>query len=348
MSTPSLWDGLPARWRDEERDPLLVAYVDALDLELARQHALITDVGRLWDAFRTDAALLPILAEGLGWPLDRASPEALQRKVVSLLVPLYGAKGTRPGVVQILRLFLGLECRVRAAWAESWRLGVAALGGRSAAFTAAGGETELALPLAFTPGLGALQVRRNGVPLEPHAWWETAGAISLLTRGIDADADTDQKDFDLGFSPGSAPLRVAVNGVLLAGDTYALAGPVLSLFDGLARGDRLTVWCLDVPTPLGPGDVVVVTATERDATRLAPPPPDNASPDAIWERALTLFVEVPRPLTADERKLVLRLLDVMKSGKAHIVLLEGPQAARRTPWRLGRAGLGRGTRVGRG
>lgn len=93
---------------------------------------------------------------------------------------------------------------------------------------------------------------------------------------------------------------------------------------------------------------MLVTSTEPLATCLAPPPPTDASDDATWERALTLVVEVPRALSADERKLVLRLLDVMRSAKARLLLLEGADGAVRWPWRLGRAGLGRGTRVRRG
>lgn len=348
MSGPSLWEGLPPRWRDAERDPLLVAYLDALDLELARQYDLVRDFARLWDVFTTDAAFLPLLAERLGWPLDRAAPVALQRKVVSLLAPLYRSKGTRPGIVQVLRLFLGLECRVRAAWAQSWRLGRAPLGGGRFAYAAGGGETRVAVPFAYTPNLRALSVELNGAELPRHAWWEEPGEITLLTRGLDADADADQKDFDLGFSPGGVALRLAVNGVQLAGAPYGVAGTVLSLFTGLARGDHITVWCLDAPTPLASGDVVLVTSTEPEATRLAPPPPGTDSQDRVWERALTLVVEIPRALSADERRLVLHLLDVMKSAKARLVLLDGAEASIRRPWRLGRSGLGRGARLGRG
>lgn len=202
---------------------------------------------------------------------------------------------------------------------------------------------------AYTPNLRALSVELNGDELPRHAWWEEPGEITLLTRGLDADADTNQKDFDLGFSPGSgAALRVAVNGVQLAGAPYGVTGPVLSLFAGLARGDHLTVWCLDAPTPLSSGDLVLVTSTEPEATRLAPPPPADDSQDRVWARALTLVVEIPRALTTDERRLVLHLLDVMRSAKARLLLVEGAEGAVRRPWRLGRAGLGWGTRVGRG
>ncbi len=347
--SPSLWDGLPARWRDEERDPLLVAYLDALDLEVARQQALIADFGRLWDVFRTDPAFLPVLAERLGWTLDRAAPLALQRKIVSLLVPLYQGKGTRPGIVQVLRLFLGLECRVRAAWAQSWLLGRASLGGERAVFTAEGGETSLALPFPATPMLGALRLDLNGDPLPRHAWWEAGGAVTLVTRGIDVDADAGQQDFALGFTPADgARVRVAVNGVLLGPEAYALAGAAVSLVDLPARGDHVTAWSLADVTPLDPGDVVRVVGTEGAVTRLAPPPPTDDSADSVWERALTLLVEIPRPLLSDEYRLVVRLLDVMTSGKARVVILEGPQIQRRAPWRLGERALGRGTRVGRG
>lgn len=348
MSGPSLWDGLPARWRDAERDPLLVAYLDALDLEVARQHALVADFGRLWDVFRTEPALLPVLAERLGWTLDRAAPLALQRKVVSLLVPLYQTKGTRPGIVQVLRLFLGLECRVRAAWAQGWRLGVASLGGERAAFVADGGETALALPLRHTPWVGPLRVTLNGAALPAHAFWDAGGEILLATGGLDRDVAGGTETVVVPADADPATWRVAVNGVPRAeGSGWSIAGTALTVFS-LARGDHLTVWDLSDRTPLGAGDVVVVTSTEHDATRLAPPPPAEGDEDTVWDHALRLFVEIPRRLSDDERRLVLRLLDVMASGEAQVVLLETPQAFAPRPWRLGEAGLGRGTRARRG
>src|SRR6266542_3610639 len=79
----------------------------------------------LQDYLACDAKYLPYLAQKLGWPLDTASPVALQRKMVGLLVPMYRERGTMEGIIGLLNLLLGLSVTIDEPWADGWRLGTA-------------------------------------------------------------------------------------------------------------------------------------------------------------------------------------------------------------------------------
>lgn len=81
----------------------------------------------LWDPLEAEARILPYLAQKVGWDLDTSLPERLQRKVVALVESLFREKGTRAGIVDALRLLLGIEVTYEEAWADGWRLGEDAL-----------------------------------------------------------------------------------------------------------------------------------------------------------------------------------------------------------------------------
>lgn len=345
-SPPSLWQRLPRDWRVPERDPdgLLADLVAVLDAELAEQHAELAAFRDVWAPFRAQARFLPYQAASLGWALDTSAPVALQRKVVSLLVPLYRQKGTQRGMVNILRLFLGVEARVRAPWADGWRLSRSALGGPRHAFTASGGETLVdASSLRWTRGHRALSVWRNGVPLARTEYQESdAGTLVLLTRGARFVVTAWETMLTLpwSYTPGSGSLHVEKNGVELTPDLfteYDATHVALSYLPAL--GDEILVRTTELPTPLTAGDVIVVRSAERGSTRLGPDPSTDPG------EALRLVVEVPRALTSAERALALRLLEVWRPSKATLTLLEPPTTTPRPPWRLGRSFLGRDARV---
>jgi phage tail-like protein len=81
----------------------------------------------LQDYLACDAQYLPYLAQKIGWSLDTASPAALQRKMVGLLVPMYRERGTTQGIVDILNLLLGLAVTIHEPWADGWRVGTSEL-----------------------------------------------------------------------------------------------------------------------------------------------------------------------------------------------------------------------------
>jgi phage tail-like protein len=76
----------------------------------------------LRDPLRTEARLLPYLGQNFGWDLDTSLPEPLQRKVLTLAEALFQEKGTKQGIVDALRLLLGLDVVYQEAWADGWVL----------------------------------------------------------------------------------------------------------------------------------------------------------------------------------------------------------------------------------
>ncbi len=82
----------------------------------------------LRDPLRAELRLLPYLAQHYGWNLDTSLPERLQRKVLTLAEALFQEKGTRAGIVDALRLLLGIEVVYEEAWADGWTLDKSRLG----------------------------------------------------------------------------------------------------------------------------------------------------------------------------------------------------------------------------
>jgi phage tail-like protein len=123
---------------------------------LAATGAVLDGLAADVDAFATlqdylacDAKYLPYLAQKLGWALDTASPEALQRKMVGLVVPMYRERGTTQGIVDLLNLLLGIVVTIDEPWADGWRLGSGALGD-SATLAPAPPDVEYTSPLPYT------------------------------------------------------------------------------------------------------------------------------------------------------------------------------------------------------
>jgi phage tail-like protein len=75
------------------------------------------------DPSTCDFRLLPYLAQQLGGlDLDDSLPVPLQRKIVANIVALLKEKGTNPGIVDGIRLFLGVESTVDEFWPDAWTL----------------------------------------------------------------------------------------------------------------------------------------------------------------------------------------------------------------------------------
>lgn len=130
---PSLHDSIPQDWRTSDTDGVLAGFVEVLDSALTEIVHDLRSFPRVRDWMACDTKYLPHLAASLGWDLDTPAvspllPATTERKIVGLIVPLYKRKGTRAGMVAILRLFLGLECTVFAARSDAWLLGVHRLG----------------------------------------------------------------------------------------------------------------------------------------------------------------------------------------------------------------------------
>lgn len=364
----TLRDSLPRTWfSGDASDPagIMAALVDVLDAGVQADYAEITALRRAWQPLLCDARFLPYLAQKLGWSLEdsvtsptgelasRAEVVRFQRKLVSLLVALYRQKGTQPGIVNGLRLFLGMDVRIRGLFADGWRLGQSHLGGKRIAITAAGGETSVDLsaggahPLRYTVDAGSLSVWRNGTLLNRGQYIESASGITLVTASTVYVADGAEagggRTVPLGFSytTGVGALNVYLNGSRLIDNSWSEPTTTsITLTGALQRGDEVIVRRVTGPTALTAGDVVVVRSLEDDPTRLAPD--FETSP----ERALRLIIEFPRALLVPELFAAQRIVDVMKPAKANVVLVQPTEAVRARPrWTLGASRLGRGTRL---
>lgn len=380
MSTPeeiaasiTLKDSLPRAWFTEAGDPdgIVTALVSVLDAGVQADYAEITALRSAWQPLLCDARFLPYLAQKLGWSLEdsvtsptgelasRTEVVRFQRKLVSLLVALYRQKGTQPGIVNGLRLFLGMDVTIRGLFADGWRLGQSHLGGKRVAVTASGSSTTFidlsstgSTPLRYTVDAGSLSVWRNGVLLRRGQYLESAAGITLVTADtvyIADGSETAGTPIALGFSYviGAGVLNVYLNGSRLIDNSWSEPTTTsITLTGALQRGDEVIVRRNTGPTALTAGDAVVVRSIEDDPTRLAP------DFETTPERALRLIVEFPRVLLVPELFAAQRIVDVMRPAKANVVLVQ-PSTARndRARWRLGTGagvGLGRGTRLGRG
>lgn len=112
--------------KDLER--LLRVFDDALQILLVGADGLAD----LMDHDRAPEHTLDALLAHLGNPFVFAAglSASEKRKLVATLVPLYKAKGTAQGIVDAIRLVLGIEVKIDAfnTPADSWMLGVSALG----------------------------------------------------------------------------------------------------------------------------------------------------------------------------------------------------------------------------
>ena len=362
-ATVSLWDsGLPKALRVRDTSGVLQALVRVADSQLQARYDDITEAFAIRDPLTCEARWLPVIARERGWRLDETLPEALRRKITAVLVALYQEKGTAQGLTDAVRLFLGEEARVRASWGGAWRMGRGHLGGYSARVTATEGQSTLDLaaatqssPGAWTcvPHVSRVRAWLNGVELDAWRFLPTSRTtVLMLTEGVRYTARGGESYLDLGFAYYGlrGALVVAKNGrrieqpdgwrELTGGAMYSR----ITFPTSLTRGDVITVWHRDplsdtAVTPLSSGDVVRVSTDDVLTTRLAPL---NASDGATG--GFSLRVELPRTISADERRWLLAVLDVMKPGRMAVTLSAAEEAPAR--WVLGTGRLGRDARLG--
>lgn len=349
----SLWqNGLPLVLRQRDDTGVMRALVGVADAQLQARYADITAAFTVWNPDTCAARWLPVIARGRGWSLDASMPVALQRKVVRVLVSLYRQKGTLPGMVNAVRLFLGEEARVRAAWAGAWRLGKAHLGRYSVSFTATAGQTAFdasTVDTAWrcTPHVSRVRVWRNGTELAAHHFLPVdRTTVWLTTQGTTIVARGGETSLSLGFSytPGRNALVVTRNGRRIDSPTHwtepSGAGPhsSITLTGTATQGTIYVVHSRDGLTGVTAGDVVRVSTDDLAVTRAAPPLVNVPS-----DYGFMLYVEVPRPLTLVEHNALTEVLRIMKPARMFLDL-DGRDDSRLW-WRLGAQQLARGTRL---
>ncbi len=154
----------------------------------------------VWDPQRCEARLLPYVAQKVGWDLDTSAPEALQRKVATLAGALLRRKGTPQGIVDALRLLLGLEATYRDAWGQAWTLGP-----RHYVY-----ETQVGPTAAVKPGDATIR----------YGWTSPAAGLITVTRrrGMAAPVLTPGVDYTEPASLDRIVLTAA--GPAAQGDVY--------------------------------------------------------------------------------------------------------------------------------
>jgi len=327
----TLKHSLPRAWFLDDPQGIAAALVRVLDTRLATIYTRSNDFRDVWNVLACEPALLKFLARDRGWSLAANLSEASQRKIVDLLVPLYKQKGTLPGMVNVTRLFLGIEPRVRALYAGAWRLGRSRLGGYRTRYTAAGGETELDLAKvspawSSVPYAGELRVWRNGTELPASDFHMLSPTRVLLrTQGVVVVGERSIGIASLfGFTPNNGEVVVTKNGLLLATGQWTEAPTAITVNITVAPNDVMVVRRITVPTPLTAGDVIDLATRDVLTTRLAPSIAYNALGvlAGSLDAGFTIRVELPRALTSDERTALTSLLRVMAPSKARIELVE--------------------------
>lgn len=144
-----IWELLPLFNRDEDDTNDLLRFTgvlqDVVDL-------LLCEIDLFADTLDPDTApedFLDAMLQDLGNPFTFDLTELEKRRLIQLLVPIYRQKGTAVGIINVIRLFLGIEVTIRAYNVGSaWRLGADGTQPRirtvsSEPFALADGETLL-------------------------------------------------------------------------------------------------------------------------------------------------------------------------------------------------------------
>ncbi|MGK5630591.1 phage tail protein [Streptomyces sp. URMC 123] len=108
---------LPALYAD---DDLAQRFTAGLDTVLAPVLSTLDNLPAYLDPELTPADFLPWLSSWVGMDLDPAWPDELCRAVVARAVELHRWRGTRRGLVERLRLCLGVEAEVVDGGGATW------------------------------------------------------------------------------------------------------------------------------------------------------------------------------------------------------------------------------------
>lgn len=122
-----LWSMIPAYNRRADVGDLRLlirAWQELVDLTLAE----VDRFGEIFDLDRAPEAFLDLKLAALGNPFD-ASELSLQekRRLAGVLVEMYRRKGTAGGIVDAVKLFLGIQITIRPLGRTGMRLGTARL-----------------------------------------------------------------------------------------------------------------------------------------------------------------------------------------------------------------------------
>ncbi|NUO50669.1 MAG: phage tail protein [Polyangiaceae bacterium] len=120
---------IPPKNVDEDESGELRAFIaclqEVVDLLLSR-------IDRWVEIIDPDVAPIPfvdLMLEELGNPFAFELTDIQKRRLVTLLVPIYKSKGTRQGIINTIRLFLGLEVSIVLLNGAAVGLDAAQLGG---------------------------------------------------------------------------------------------------------------------------------------------------------------------------------------------------------------------------
>lgn len=122
-----LWRWLPQKNRDEDVTRDLYKFTAVLQEVF---DLLLCDIDRWTEILDVDVAAERYLDQmliALGNPFAFDLTEADKRRLIRVLVSIYKSKGTKPGIISVVRFFLGIEVEIVAFLSEGWILGVSEL-----------------------------------------------------------------------------------------------------------------------------------------------------------------------------------------------------------------------------
>jgi phage tail-like protein len=93
-------------------DENIIAFTDALDEVLAPVWLAIDCYDAYIDPHLAPADFLEMLSEWVGFPLDRNWSEEQMRRLVASAVELYRWRGTKRGLIELVRAYTGVEPEV--------------------------------------------------------------------------------------------------------------------------------------------------------------------------------------------------------------------------------------------
>lgn len=102
--------------------------LDVLNPTAERMRADVAAFADQVDPDRCRPEFLPQLLRQVGWTYPMTLTERQQRGLVRAAVAIYAQKGTRTGLINALRVVLGLTAEVLVYATDGWELGVGELG----------------------------------------------------------------------------------------------------------------------------------------------------------------------------------------------------------------------------
>jgi phage tail-like protein len=102
------------RLRDDDRDHgMLRRFLDVTGNQFDQLYSLARAALRLHDIDHVDGALLPLLAQWIGWHIDHAAALATQRNEIRFAPWLYQGTGTAPTIAATTQRLTGRGCRLK-------------------------------------------------------------------------------------------------------------------------------------------------------------------------------------------------------------------------------------------